>query len=199
MRRFILASLSFAFLAACGVDTTGLSAELKRTSHPGTDANATVQVVEFADLQCPACKAAHETITTPLVAKYGTKIRLDFMHFPLQALHPYALAAAQASECSADQGKFWEFLDVNYMNQKDLNTANLTKWAQSLGLDMDLFDRCLRSGIKKDAILDEYKKGQGVNVRGTPTFFVNGQQVESSAAAIGAAIDAALANPGQKL
>jgi protein-disulfide isomerase len=193
----LIASVSAVVLAAC-TDTTGLSSELKRTAHPSTDPGAIVQVVEFADLQCPACRAAHEQVVKPLVAKYGKKIRYDFMHFPLR-MHPYALLAAQASECAADQGKFWEYVDVNYANQDKMSKDIIREWAQSIGVDMALFDRCLDSGIKEDAIVEEYEKGQGVGVSGTPTFFVNGKKVESGLSEISAAIDAALAQPGQKL
>jgi protein-disulfide isomerase len=194
----LIASASAVLLTAC-VDTTGISAESSRTAHPSTSPAAIVTVAEFADLQCPACRSAHESIVKPLIEKYGTKIRYDFMHFPLQTLHPYALRAAEASECAADQKKFWEFIDMNYTNQEKLNQDALAEWAQQLGLDMDLFGRCTDSHIKRDAILDEYQKGKDVGVSGTPTFFVNGKKVDSGLAELSAAIDAALANPGQKL
>lgn len=200
MKRFLplIAATAAIALAAC-VDTTGLSSELKRVSHPSTNPNASVIVAEFADLQCPACRSAQDQIVKPMLEKYGTKIRYDFMHFPLRGIHPYALSAAEASECAADQGKFWEFIDLDFTNQDKLTTGQLSVWAKDLGLDMDLFDRCLKSNIKRSAILAEYNKAKGVGVTGTPTFFVRGQRVESNLAAISAAIDAALANPGQKL
>jgi len=195
----LLPLLAFSLALVACTDTTGISESLKRTAHPATDPNATVHVAEFADLQCPACRGAHETIVKPLIAKYGKKIRYDFMHFPLQTLHRYALEAAQASECAADQGKFWEFVDIDYTNQDELNSETLKRWAKDLGLATDLFDRCLDSGIKRKAILDEYNKGKDAGVNGTPTFFVNGQRVESGLTELSTAIDAALKAPGQKL
>ena len=194
----IIVSVSALALAAC-VDTTGLSDTLSRTAHPNTDPNAAVQVAEFADLQCPACRAAHDQIVKPLIAKYGKKIRYDFMHFPLRTMHPYALSAAEASECAADQGKFWEFVDLNYANQDKLNKDVFAEWGQQLGLEADTFDRCIRSGIKRDAILEEYEQGKQVGVAGTPTFYVNGQKVESGMEELSKAIDAALASPTQRL
>lgn len=200
MKRFLpLVTVAAALALSACVDTTGLSGDLKRTAHPLSDPNATVTVAEFADLQCPACKAAHTQIVKPVLEKYGKKIRYDFMHFPLRTIHPYALTAAEAAECAADQGKFWEFLDVNFENQDKLNKLVVLDWAQQLGLDMEVYTRCVQSGIKRDAILEEYNKAKGVGVTGTPTFFVNGQRVESNPASIGAAIDAALAAPAQQL
>ncbi len=182
-------------LAACGVDTTGLKPESSRG--PAGSPNAAVTVVEFADIQCPACRSAYLTLEKPLLEKYGQQIRFDFKHFPLQTLHPYALELAQASECAADQGKFWEFIDVAYTNQLDLEKlahAAPKTWAGQLGIDMDLFGRCLDSHIKKDTVLADYDEGIKADVQGTPTFFVNGRKTEATMEAISGAIEAGLQN-----
>lgn len=186
-----LAALSLA-LAAC-VDTTGLSAESSRSAHPKTNANASVVVTEYGDLQCPACRSAFAMLINPLVEKYGTRISLEFEHFPLQTIHPYALPAAEASECAADQGKFWEYIDLVYMNQDKLNRDALAQWATQLQLDMDTFGRCTKSHIKRETILADYEEGSENGVQGTPTFFVNGAKVEATMDALSAAIDAQLA------
>jgi protein-disulfide isomerase len=186
-------------LSACGVDTTGLSADSSRSINPQTSANAAVTVTEYGDLQCPACGSAYPLIVKPIIEKYGQKIAFEFKHFPLQTLHQYALLEAQAAECAADQGKFWEFVDLAYTKQSELNRDAPAAWAKSLGLDMTLFGRCVDSGIKKKTVLADYTEGKDGGVQGTPTFFVNGKHVESDVAAIGAAIDAALATPTQQL
>ena len=180
----ILLSLSLLTLTACGVDTTGLSAASSKTISPKSNANATVSVVEYGDLQCPACQGAYMLIDKPLLEQSGSFIQFSFKQFPLTSLHQYAMEAAEASECAADQGKFWDFLDIDYTNQKDLNSAALDTWAQTLGLDMKLFDRCRQSHIKQKAIQAEYDQGDALGVHGTPTFFVNGKQVESTLGAI---------------
>lgn len=189
MKRLLLLTPIF-LLAACSVDTTGLSKESSRLPHPDSNENSAIVVQEFADIQCPACKAAHIGIVKPLIEEQGSQIRYEFMHFPLSSIHRYALEAAQAAECAADQGKFWEFIDIAYENQEDLNSEQLNVWATELGLDFELFSRCLRSGIKKDLVLDEYSKGRDMGVRGTPTFFVNGNPVQSDPTALKEAIEA---------
>lgn len=200
MKRLLpLVAVSSLFLLSACVDTTGISADSSRVSHPSTNPSAAVRVAEFADLQCPACKAAHTNVVQPILEKYGMRIRYDFVHFPLRTIHPNALTAAEASECAADQGKFWEFVDLNFANQNTLSADSVKQWAQQLGLDMDLFNRCLDSGIKRDGILAEYDQGKTAGVTGTPSFFVNGVRVESSVSALSEAIDAALAQPGQRL
>ncbi len=178
-------------LAACGIDTTGLSAESSR--QPMGPETAFVTVTEYGDLQCPACKSAHETLTKPLITKYEGKIRFEFKHFPLQAIHTYALEASEAAECAADQGKFWEFFNLVYEKQADLSSSALRDWAAELELDQPLFERCVKSGIKKKTILADAAEGEKRGVNSTPTYFVNGVRVQSNTIeALSAAIDAAL-------
>lgn len=199
MKPFLSIAVLSLVLAAC-VDTTGLSAETSRGVHPGTNANAVVTVLEYGDLQCPACKAAQTMLAAPMVQKYGAQIRFEFRQFPLSSIHPYALPAAEASECAADQGKFWEFIDLAYEKQDELNPAALDAWGEELGLDMDLYNRCRDSHIKRDLILAEYSEGRDeMDVTGTPTFFVNGVKVTSTTEALNAAIEQGLANAGKNL
>lgn len=196
MKRLTIALLSTLALVAC-VDTTGLSATSSKP--PRGNPNAAVVVTEYGDLQCPACMSAHEFVNKPLLEKYGSRVRFEFNHFPLQSIHRYALEAAQASECAADQGKFWEFLDMSYDKQKELSSPMLREWASTLGLDKDLFDRCIRSKIKRDAVMAGYDKGVALGVTGTPTYFVNGTKVESGFDTLSKAIDEASKGMMQKL
>lgn len=192
LRMLSLTALLAVGLVACGVDTTGLSAESSR--RPAGVPNASVVVVEYADLQCPACKGAHELITGPLLEKYGQRIRFEFKHFPLQVAHAHALEAAMASECAADQGKFWEFVTLNYQNQEKLSSSQLRLWGNELGLNRELFDRCIASGIKKKVVLADYAEGEKNKVNSTPTFFVNGERVTLvNIQDLEKAVDAALA------
>lgn len=190
MRKIILLAPLLA-LAAC-VDTTGLSSAIHTDAHPATSQNALVTVTEYADLQCPACRSAHASLVQPLIQKYGTKISYDYRHFPLTSIHRYAMEAAEASECAADQGKFWEFVDYDYEHQEDLSSETLRDWAKELKLDVDLFDRCVTSHVKRKAIQASYDEGRAKDVNGTPTFFVNGQQTTATLDALSGAIDAAL-------
>ncbi len=187
-----LSLVSLLTLAACGVDTTGLSPESSRLPHPRSNANASVLVEEFLDLQCEACRAAQSKVVKPMLEQYGAKIRYEVKYFPIIASHKYALVAAEAAECAADQGKFWEFEEMVYEHQDDMSLKNLRAWAQSLGMDMDVFERCTKSQIKRPIVKATYNEGLARGVEGTPTFFVNGVKVTSNIASIGAAIDAAL-------
>lgn len=193
--RLLLPSLAapLVVLSACGVDTTGLSPESSRGPNPKSNANAAVLVEEFIDLQCEACRAAQTKIIPQMLREYGPNIRFEVKHFPVTPGHIYAIYAAQAAECAADQGKFWEFEEMDYKNQPDLGEKAVYEWAQALQLDMELFERCLKSEIKKDTVLADKEEGRQRGVNGTPTFFVNGVKVENNTIAdIGAAIQAAM-------
>lgn len=187
-RTLTLAAISLT-LVAC-TDVSGLSEKSSRG--PRGNPSAAVTVTEYGDLQCPACQVAHEQINAPLLEKYGTQVAFAFKHFPLRSLHRYALEASMASECAADQGKFWEFVDMVYREQKKLDLDQLSVWAKDLGLDTNLFNRCMKSKIKRSTVLADYEEGQGLGVSGTPTYFVNGTRVETGFDTLSAAIEEAL-------
>ncbi len=168
-----------------------------RGPHPASNPAAPVVVVEYADLQCPSCRTAHANIVEPLLEQYGTSIRYEFRHFPLRSLHPQALDAAEASECAADQGKFWEYADLAFSKQQEMSREALRVWAAEISLEASRFDECLASESKRALVLSEYEEGRKKGVLGTPTFFVNGKKVEGKLLAIQKAIEAARGSVGQ--
>lgn len=186
MKKLLLSTILVLPLVACN------NSDVESSRPPKGNANATVVVEEFADLQCPACRAAEAQVLAPLVEKYGSDVRFEFRHFPLRSIHRYALDAAEMSECAADQGKFWEFIDMAFENQDDLSQESLVEWVEALGLDAQQAERCWKSGSKRDVVLADYKEGRDRDVRGTPTFFVNGEKVQTGFDTLGAAIEEAL-------
>ena len=187
MKNFLPLSLLvlFTFTACSKGDTSS-------TRPPKGNPNAAVLVEEFADLQCPACAAAHTKIVAPLLEKYANDIRYEHKHFPLRALHRFAMDAAEMSECAADQGKFWEFVDIAFTRQNEMSMDALVEWTEELGLDSTQAERCWKSHSKRDTVLADYKEGRDREVGGTPTFFVNGERVDTGFDTISEAIDAAL-------
>ena len=178
---------SLLILAAACTSKEGLSAESSRP--PAGNPNSSIVVEEFADLQCPACRSAQSTIVTPLLKLQGKNIRFEFKHFPLRQIHAYAQETAEAAECAADQGKFWEFVDDNYEFQEKLARTDLLARAEKVGVaDMELFERCVKSRIKRDIVQKDYEEGRERGVTGTPTFFVNGVKVRSTIDSITEAI-----------
>ncbi len=133
---------------------------------------ARVMVVEFADFECPMCYLAQVNVNR-MLAQYGGKIRFVFRQFPLNAVHPWAEKAAEASLCAAAQGKFWQAERLFYQRQYDLTPKALKNYARQLQLQPAAFDACLDSGRMAARVRQDVADGTALGVRGTPTFFIN--------------------------
>jgi len=145
-------------------------------SHVTGNPDAAVTVVEFGDFQCPVCGAEEPTVAD-LRQRYGTRVRFVFRQFPLLSLHPQAEKAAEASECAAEQGKFWEAVRKLYAEQNDLSEPALMRDAADLGLDQARFSQCLQSGAQAGRVLRDLEDGRALHVDRTPTFFVGERMV----------------------
>jgi len=133
---------------------------------------APVMIVEFSDYQCPYCHQAELTINEVL-AKYGDKVSLAYRDFPLTAIHPQAMMAAEASRCALEQGKFWEYHD-QLLTVSKLEKDDLIGYARNLKLDDKQFESCLTSEKYKTDIEKDEQEGRKAGVNGTPGFFIDG-------------------------
>ena len=150
-----------------------------------TNPGANVTIVEFGDYRCPACKAAFPA-AQQVIKDYGTKINFVFRNYPFLPdsatnSNPTASTlAANAAECAADLGKFWEMHDWFYENQPDetnikmYNVDDITKAAGTLGMDTTKFKVCLSTKSDNARVQSDYAAGQEAGVTGTPSFFING-------------------------
>jgi protein-disulfide isomerase len=127
-------------------------------------------LIEFSDFQCPYCAEAHKTLKQ-LLAKYPDKIRLVYKNFPLNSIHGEALPAATAAWAAHQQGKFWEYHDALFTNQKQLGKALYLDIAKKLNLDLDKFKRDLTLAIP--AINKDIQLAEKLAVAGTPFFVIN--------------------------
>ena len=138
--------------------------------------DAKVQVVEYSDFQCPACRRASELVSQ-LKKNYERKIHFVFKNFPLP-MHKEAGRAAEASLCIFDQGPqyFWPFHDLLYENQKSLMEANLHDYAQKVKANGAKFEECMDSKRHGPTVQQSLEEGLKFGVYGTPTFFINGKR-----------------------
>jgi protein-disulfide isomerase len=135
--------------------------------------SAPVQIVTFSEFQCPFCGRVRPTLDK-VVSTYGDKVQIVFRDFPLP-MHAQAHAAAQAAQCANSQGKFWEYHDKLFENQRALMPENLKQYAQDVGLDGAKFASCLDSGEFRAEVDEDHVAGQRLGVTGTPAFFINGR------------------------
>jgi protein-disulfide isomerase len=143
------------------------------------NARAPVTIVEFSDFQCPFCLRAAPTLKR-LRDTYGDKVRVVWKDFPLTQIHPQAFKAAEAGQCAAEQGKFWEFHDKMFGNQQALQPEFLKQYAKDAGMDAAMFDTCLDSSKYAERVRDSVGAGAALGVSSTPTIFVNGRMLEGA-------------------
>jgi protein-disulfide isomerase len=136
---------------------------------------APVTVVAFSDFECPFCSRAVPTLKQ-IEDTYKGKVKIAFKHLPL-SFHQNAQAAAEASMAANEQGKFWEYHDKLFENQRQLDRPSLEKYAQELGLNVPKFKAALDSGKFKKIVADDAAVAARVGASGTPTFFVNGKSI----------------------
>lgn len=139
-------------------------------------------LVEYSDFQCPACKIFYSFLKD-IERKYAGKIEFVYRHFPL-AQHANAMLAAQAAEAAGKQGKFWEMHDMIFEGQDAWASQSnadagktFTSYVQSLGLNIDQFNKDLNSAEIKKKIEQDYQSGIKSGVNATPTFFLNGKKL----------------------
>ena len=142
-------------------------------------AEAAVTLVEYGDYECPYCGAAYP-IVKELQSRMGEKLRFVFRNFPITTSHPHAEQAAETAESAAAQGRFWQMHDVLYENQKRLRDPDLRGYAESLGLDLERFDKELAEHVHAARVREDFMSGVRSGVNGTPTFYINGARHDDS-------------------
>ncbi|HXV27061.1 MAG TPA: DsbA family protein [Candidatus Paceibacterota bacterium] len=145
--------------------------------------DAPVTLVEYSDLQCPACKAFHPVLQQ-LMEDSGGTVRLVYRHFPIRNIHANADLAARAAEAAGLQGKFWEMHDRIFDEQGTWSGRSsqgardaFLSYAQELGLDTARLEADMDSDAVKDAVQADLDGALAAGVNATPTFFLNGAQM----------------------
>jgi protein-disulfide isomerase len=170
-----------------------LSVPVQSTDHVIGASHAPVTIVEYGDFECPNCKQAASAVKL-LLERFAGRTRAVFRHFPLEEVHPHALAAAQAAECAGAQGKFWEMHDLLFANQDHLKANQLHAYAERLQLDMARYTAEMDDQVYLQRIREHLDGAHHSGVRATPTFFINGrlQDVSFGMRALFDAVEAAL-------
>lgn len=156
--------------------------------HVAGSPTAKVRLIEYGDIQCPACGGAHPGIKQ-IIADYGDKIGFVFRNFPLTSAHPNALAAAAAAEAAGLQGKYWQMNDFLYEHQSGWSNASTNErtgkfidYASQIGLDVEKFKTDLDSSSISRKIEYDQAIGGKVGVTGTPSLYLNGEKLSEEAA-----------------
>jgi protein-disulfide isomerase len=151
------------------------------SNHTKGNTTSKVNLVVYGDFQCPACERFFP-LEKQIVDKYIDKISFTFRHYPLDGTHPNARAASRAAEAAGKQGKFFEMHDLLYQQQSSwVNmtdpTSVLEQLAKSLGLNADQFKSDYASEAVNATINADKKEGDTKNISGTPSYFLNGEEL----------------------
>ncbi len=141
--------------------------------------NAPVTIVEFSDFQCPYCQRVVPTINE-IHQRYPDQVRIVFSHLPLDSIHARARPAAEASACADEQGKFWEYHDLMFENNRALGDEDLERYAAEVGLEMDGYRQCVSDRRYQELVQTDAEAAAENGISGTPGFFVNGIKISGA-------------------
>ena len=143
------------------------------------DTNAPVTLIEFGDYQCHFCNVFFHTTEDRIIENYVNtgKVKLIFKDYNI--IGPDSVNASHGAHCANDQELFWEYHDILYSNWTGENNGwasseNLTKFAQEVGLDMDVWSECVKKETHSQRILASNNDARMLELTGTPAFFVIG-------------------------
>jgi hypothetical protein len=137
---------------------------------------APITLIEFADFECPYCAVMAPRLEEAFV-KHPGQIRFVYKFMPL-AGHPHGEIAARAGIAAISQGKFWEMHDKLFANRDHLEPQDLDSYAKDLGLDLNKFQKDAAGQAATDRLAAERKQADSLEVKGTPTIYINGREYD---------------------
>lgn len=146
--------------------------------------DAPILVQDFSDFQCPSCKTFEETYGDQMI-ELAANGQIRFEYIPFSFLGAESVSSAEAAYCADEQGKFWEYHDILFANQGQMNTGvfndkALKAYAKAIGLNEQDFNQCFDSNRYAQQIQDNLDLGRSFNIPGTPSFLVNGELASSA-------------------
>jgi protein-disulfide isomerase len=170
--------------AAAAAQKSGESAEgsafVRPHSHALGPKDAKVTVVEFLDPECESCRAIYPMVKH-LLSQFEGKVRLVVRYMPF---HHNSVYAASALEAAAEQGRYWQMLEILFEKQPEWGSHHAPKpelipeYAKQIGLDMEAFNKAIGNAKHRELVEIDRADGKRLGVTGTPTFFVNGRMLE---------------------
>ncbi len=142
---------------------------------------ASVELIEYGDFQCPAC-ASYDPMIRKLMEENSDWINFSYRHLPLKQIHPNATKAAQAAEAADLQGKFWEYKAMLFDKQTEWASMidpmpKFVEYANALEMDQNRFVADVDSNQVHLKVDSDYRTAVASGFNSTPTFVVNGQKV----------------------
>jgi len=145
--------------------------------YPSTgNPNAKVQIIEFADYQCPHCKEASHQLHS-LLEEYKDQIQLTYMDFPINR-SGISRKISEGAVCADQQSKFWEYHNLAFEDQAQLSNDSPLVMAKTLQLDIAQFESCTADPATAKKVKMSELQAINLGVRGTPAIYINGRKLE---------------------
>jgi len=141
--------------------------------------DAPITLIEFGDYQCHFCNVFFHSTEGDILKNYVETGKVKMIFKDYNIIGPDSVNASHGAHCASDQGLFWEYHDILYSNWTGENNGwasseNLGKFAQEIGLDMDIWSECMLNGKHSQTILGSNEDAKSLELTGTPAFFVIG-------------------------
>lgn len=155
--------------------------EIADNDHVRGSTESLVNIVVYADFQCPACATEHQTMSR-IWPQLRDKAHLIFRHFPITVSHPHAWTASLYAEAAAKQGRFWEMHDYLFASQSlwsglaDVE-GEFDSYALELNLDLEQLKADIDSDVVIQKVRNDQRGGNSAGVRATPAIFINGRKL----------------------
>lgn len=209
-RIYITPDQKYAFtgeLVPFGSDPFGPTREILKDANGPVEGpkDAAITIVEFGDLECPACKAAQPNITK--LMQEEPKARLIFQNYPLETIHKWAMTGAKYLAClaHANNDAAWKFIATVYDHQAEVNEQNVEQmlkgYVKDAGGNPDEVAACVAKPETEKRVRESMALGEKLDVTSTPTFFLDGRRIVGFSAnsvpydAVKAMVDYDLSNP----
>ncbi len=157
------------------------------------DQNAPIQIVEFADIECPGCRKLYSDMKA-LLQRYEGLYSFTFKNYPLdhacnptiaRPFHRHACKAAMFTRCAGEQGRFWEALDAVFsdpivehtQSEEAVHKTLVSSIGGGLGLDVIALESCMQTARYQSRIVADIREGKRAGLYVTPSVWVNGRRI----------------------
>ncbi len=146
------------------------------SSDPGFGrVDAPVAIVQFEDFLCDNC-VEQEKVLKKMQKKYPNQLRVIWKDYPEADINSISFQASRAGRCAFEQGKFWEYHDFLFANNKNLSQELFLQGAKKLGLNLVEFKECLKERKVDKQILENIEEANALNIIGVPFLYVNDKE-----------------------
>lgn len=138
--------------------------------------DAPISIIQFSDFECEVCSGEEKKIRNLMNGEYRGKIKLIWKDFPIIDTDSVSWKASLAARCAQEQGKFWEYHDLLYSNNQNLNRGLYIDLAREVGLNLDDFLSCYDNRLTEKTIKENVIEATDLDLPGIPYFYINDQE-----------------------